>query len=228
MNKNYFVLIIILLGVLVVYESCKKEEFGSIYGLITDKATGEPVKNANVQLRPSGETSLTGDDGRYEFLELKHGDYSITVSKTGYTDLIDDYVIIVNSEKAMRRDVQIEKLPAALKILDDEGNEMLVYYSLGNYVNSTASEEPDIGERMLGAMAEITVIKDDKGEVIIDSYAAHPLVTYVSGNKKTISVFPMDMFNDNLAQKSFTQKLDTDFGKSYLEEIWESVMNNTQ
>ena len=111
---------------------------------------------------------------------------------------------------------------------DDEGNEMLVYYSLGNYVNSTASEEPDIGERMLGAMAEITVIKDDKGEVIIDSYAAHPLVTYVSGNKKTISVFPMDMFNDNLAQKSFTQKLDTDFGKSYLEEIWESVMNNTR
>ena len=74
----------------------------------------------------------------------------------------------------------------------------------------------------------VEMLKDDEGEVIIDSYAAHPLVTYVSGNKKTISVFPMDMFNDNLAQKSFTQKLDTDFGKSYLEEIWESVMNNTQ
>lgn len=87
MNKNYFVLIIILLGVLVVYESCKKEEFGSIYGLITDKATGEPVKNANVQLRPSGETFLTGDDGRYEFIDLTFDDYSITVSKTGYTGL---------------------------------------------------------------------------------------------------------------------------------------------
>ncbi|MBQ8223560.1 MAG: carboxypeptidase regulatory-like domain-containing protein [Bacteroidales bacterium] len=100
------------------------EEFGSIYGIVTDKATGEPVKNANVQLRPSGETSLTGTDGRYEFLDLKAGDYSITVSKTGYTDLIDDYVITLDGAKAMRRDVQIEILPAELRIIDNDGNDI--------------------------------------------------------------------------------------------------------
>ena len=41
-----------------------------------------------------------------------------------------------------------------MMLSDENGNEMLVYYSLGNYVNSTASEEPDIGKRMLGAMAD--------------------------------------------------------------------------
>ncbi|MBQ8223472.1 MAG: carboxypeptidase regulatory-like domain-containing protein [Bacteroidales bacterium] len=125
--KRFFALMLIALSLTVINESCKpepEEELGSIYGIITDKATGEPVKNANVQLRPSGETSLTGNDGRYEFLDLKSGDYSITVSKTGYTDLIDDYVITVDGSKAMRRDVQIEKLPAALKILDDNGNDI--------------------------------------------------------------------------------------------------------
>ncbi len=109
---------------------------------------------------------------------------------------------------------------------DDSGNEMLVYYSLGNYVNSTASEENDIGKRMLGAMAEVTVTRNDDGEVVIESYDAHPLVTYVSANKKTISVFPLEMFNDELAKKSFTVKLDTNFSKSYCEDIWNSVMCN--
>ena len=32
---------------------------------------------------------------------------------------------------------------------DDAGNEMLVYYSLGNYVNATSSDLPDSGIRML-------------------------------------------------------------------------------
>ena len=111
-----------------IFSSCNPvvEEKGSIYGVVTDKATGEPVKNANVQLRPSGETTLTGTDGRYEFVDLKNGEYSITVSKTEYTDLVDDYVIVIDGDKAMRRDVQIEKIPALLKILDSNGSEIEV------------------------------------------------------------------------------------------------------
>lgn len=108
---------------------------------------------------------------------------------------------------------------------DENGNEMLVYYSLGNYVNSTASEEKDIGKRMLGAIAEIKIIRDDSGDVVIDEYTAHPIVTYVSANKKNISVFPLEMFNDNLAKNSFTVKLDMNFSKLYLEDIWKTVMD---
>lgn len=109
---------------------------------------------------------------------------------------------------------------------DEEGNEMLVYYSLGNYVNSTASEENDIGKRMLGAIAEVTITRTESGDAVIDNYTAHPIVTYVSENKKNISVFPLNMFNDNLAKSSFTVKLDTNFSKSYLEDIWNSVIGD--
>ncbi len=127
--KKLLILLTISLGFILTYQSCKPdpiEELGSIYGIVTDKATGEPVKNANVQLRPSGETTLTGNDGRYEFLELKDGNYSIVVSKTEYTDLVDDYVITIEGSKSIRRDVQIEKIPALLKILDSNGNEIEV------------------------------------------------------------------------------------------------------
>lgn len=119
-----------LLGMIIVSQSCEKEKneadeaSGSIYGSITDFATGEPVYNANVQLRPSGETTLTGYDGMYEFLDIPNGNYSITVSKAEYTDLIDDYVITVKNGRRMRRDVQIEKIPTYIRFTDMYGNDI--------------------------------------------------------------------------------------------------------
>ena len=100
------------------------EAEGSIYGVITDFATGEPVQSANVQLRPSGFTTLTGSDGMYEFLDVEDGNYSITVSKAEYTDLIDDYVITVKNGRRMRRDVQIEKIPTYIRFTDVYGNDI--------------------------------------------------------------------------------------------------------
>lgn len=122
--KNYFFLLLtaVLAAGCTGPDAIIKEERG-IYGTITDYATGDPVINANVQLRPSGETTLTGFDGRYEFNDIAKGNYSISVSKVEYTDLIDDYVITVDS-RMMRRDVQIKKLPAYLQIVDNNLNEI--------------------------------------------------------------------------------------------------------
>ncbi len=97
---------------------------GSLMGCVTDFATGEPVPNANVQLRPTGETALTGNDGMYAFYDIKEGNYSITVSKAEYTDLIDDYVISVKKGRNMRRDVQIEKIPTYIRFTDMQGNDI--------------------------------------------------------------------------------------------------------
>ncbi|MBQ3368539.1 DUF1566 domain-containing protein [bacterium] len=96
---------------------------GGIYGHVTDFVTGEDVANANVQLRPGGDTTLTGSDGMFEFQNLASGDYSITVSKAGYTDLIDDFVITVK-DRLVRRDVQLKKESATLRIVDDAGNDI--------------------------------------------------------------------------------------------------------
>ncbi len=96
---------------------------GGIYGHVTDFVTGEDIANANVQLRPGGDTTLTGSDGMFEFQNLASGDYSITVSKAGYTDLIDDFVITVK-DRMVRRDVQLKKESATLRIVDDAGNDI--------------------------------------------------------------------------------------------------------
>lgn len=109
---------------------------------------------------------------------------------------------------------------------DEEGNEMLVYYSLGNYVNATASEERNIGWRMLGAMATVTLSRDENGEVYIKEYGAEPLVTYVSSDKKEISVYPMEQFTEEMAASSFTVRRDPNFTKEHMEEIWEQVFGD--
>jgi hypothetical protein len=103
--------------------SCDKEDEaekpGSIYGVITDKATGELVRAAGVQLNPTGTKTVTGNEGQYEFTELKAGSYSLQVTKTGYSDLTD-YKITVTAGKTNKGDVQIEKLPPSLRVVNDK------------------------------------------------------------------------------------------------------------
>lgn len=123
---NEISLILTLLLFAITSIRCGKEEelgeySGSIYGVVTDYATGDAVANATVSLRPGGETTLTGSDGRFEFIDVPDGEYSIVVSKAEYTELIDDYVISVTNGRSIRRDLQIKKLATILRITDMSG-----------------------------------------------------------------------------------------------------------
>ncbi|MBQ3368535.1 carboxypeptidase regulatory-like domain-containing protein, partial [bacterium] len=97
-------------------------EPGSIYGIVTDKATGESIINAGVELQPVGLKTVTGSDGQFEFNEVATGTYTLFVTKTGYSDSSSD--ITVESGKQSKGDVQLEKLPAALRIVDDDGKDI--------------------------------------------------------------------------------------------------------
>lgn len=67
--------------------SCSKEEqdsFGTLYGVVSDTRTGNPLSNVTVTLSPGGTTKLTGSDGLFEYTGLTPQQYTITVQKTGY------------------------------------------------------------------------------------------------------------------------------------------------
>ena len=118
--------VVALMTTLVFYGCTEKKEdnSGTIYGTVTDFATGKPVSNANVILRQTGEVKQTGSDGQYEFNDVASGNYNIKVTKAEYSDLIDDYVIVVKEGQRVRRDVQIEKLPSALRIINSNGDDI--------------------------------------------------------------------------------------------------------
>lgn len=97
---------------------------GSVYGVVTDYATGYPIAYANVSLLPIGETTLTGSDGSYEFLSVPEGSYTISVSKAEYTNSIDNDAIIVTNGSRIRRDLQIKKTLASLRLTDIGGTDI--------------------------------------------------------------------------------------------------------
>jgi hypothetical protein len=108
MNKNCLLRIIVLLVFCCAMVGCGKDnKLGSIYGIVTDFTTGDSVSNANVRLNPRGETTLTGSDGTYQFNDVTNGNYSLSISKSGYVDLDDDYVIEIENGNSVCRDLQL-------------------------------------------------------------------------------------------------------------------------
>ena len=124
MKKSLYLLLGILL-ICGIYQACAPdvELPGSIYGVVADKATGEPIKSAGVELSPGGLKTITGSEGQFEFTELDPGKYTLLITKTGYLDGVSSTIEVKAGQQA-KGDVQIEKLPPALKVVNDNRQEI--------------------------------------------------------------------------------------------------------
>ncbi|MBD5389934.1 carboxypeptidase regulatory-like domain-containing protein [bacterium] len=85
----------------------KEEEPGAVYGVITDKATGQPIRSAGVELQPIGLRTGTGTDGQYGFDELKPGTYKLYVTRRGYYDLLSNEIVVMSGQ-TVQWDVLLE------------------------------------------------------------------------------------------------------------------------
>lgn len=122
MKKAYLLIVALLLFLGSILTCCKPESMpGSIFGTVIDKSTTRPVSGAGVKLLPNGLNAVTGTDGTFEFKQIDPGEYNLYVTKTGYQDLKSSTIVVRSGEQA-HGDVQIEKMPASLQILDNDGN----------------------------------------------------------------------------------------------------------
>lgn len=71
---------------------------GNIVGTVRDARSNEPVSGASVTLTPSGKSSTTGQDGRYEFMGIEPGSYHVQVTKANYQS--DNKTATVNNQGA--------------------------------------------------------------------------------------------------------------------------------
>lgn len=104
-----------------------------------------------------------------------------------------------------------------------DGEKMLVYYSIGNFVNATSGEGVGTTDRMLGAIAKITIEKDEDG-VKIESYSAEPVVSHIVSGYGNLTTYPLNEYSEELAEKNEIKKQDSTFSLKQLQEIWNSVM----
>jgi len=75
---------------------------GEIRGIVIDSKTKEPVAGAIVFARsvvnPSGVNALTEDDGRYVFLNLPAGSYTVTAN---YAGVVAERAVVLADESSI-------------------------------------------------------------------------------------------------------------------------------
>lgn len=96
---------------------------GLIFGTVLSKTTNEPIKAAGIELRPLGLNTVTGSNGQFQYDNIEPGDYALRIAKSGYFEQ-KDKVVSVSAGQISHVDIQLEKRPPTLLILDDTTNEI--------------------------------------------------------------------------------------------------------
>ena len=85
---------------------------GKISGVVSDKNTGEPVATVSATLSPGGNSTVTGSDGSFEFVDLAPGDYTVNINKEGYKG--NNKTVTVVAGQTTQAHLLIERIPAVI------------------------------------------------------------------------------------------------------------------
>lgn len=125
--------------------------------------------------------------------------------------------------------ISTEKTEASVDISVDAGQNskcgdgMLVYYSLGNFVNWTASSGEGIANRMVGGMAEITIGMDEAGDAFIVDYGVEPLVCHLKDGTNGVTTYLLSEYTEEMADRNAIEGQDAAFSGEYCEALCEEV-----
>lgn len=101
-------------------------------------------------------------------------------------------------------------------------NKALVYYSLGNFVSCTAESGQGKCDRMLGAMADVT-IEMTEGKAQIKEFNVIPLVTHIEDGFGGITVVKLNDYTEEMALRSYTNQIDSTFSLEYIKTLANDV-----
>lgn len=93
---------------------------------------------------------------------------------------------------------------------DENGNEMLVYYSIGNFVNGTSGTGEGTTNRMVGGIADITISLDENDEAYIEKYDVIPIVCHID-EKTEYTVYYLSDYTEELAKENHIISQDPSF-----------------
>ena len=103
------------------------------------------------------------------------------------------------------------------------GETMLVYYSIGNYVNWTSGTGAGVANRMVGGMANVTVELDENGKAFIAEYGVDPVVCHVEGQTNGITVYLLEEYTEELAERNAIRSQDESFSLEYCIDLCDKV-----
>jgi poly-gamma-glutamate synthesis protein (capsule biosynthesis protein) len=106
--------------------------------------------------------------------------------------------------------------------------EMLVYYSLGNFINSTSDSGRGTADRMIGGMAKVTIAKTEEGDAYIKEYGVEPLVTQLLYGPQEVTTYKLRDYTEELAGKNQIIQKDSQFDLAFCQNLCEEVFGDWQ
>jgi len=109
-----------------------------------------------------------------------------------------------------------------------DGHKMLIYYSIGNFINSTSGSGKGTADRMCGGMAQVVLARGEDGSVEIAQYGVEPLVTQMLTGPGLITTYKFSDYTPELAALNEMRKRDVNFSYDYCEKLFTSVWGDIQ
>ena len=109
-------------------------------------------------------------------------------------------------------------------LTDEKGNEMLVYYSIGNYVNGTSGTGEGTTNRMVGGIADVTISLDENNKAYIEAYDVIPIVCHID-DKTEYTVYYLSDYTEELAKENHIVSQDANFSLEACENLVNKVWN---
>lgn len=105
------------------------------------------------------------------------------------------------------------------------GHRMLVYYSLGNFVNGTR-DQAALGNRYLGGMATVVIEKKASQKPRILDYGVIALVNHREEKLFGSKIYELSEYSDKLANQHVMKSQHKDFSLKYCEDVCNQVWGN--
>ena len=214
-NKIYLILLPLLSLMLTACPADPVDTTGSISGTIRDAIDNSVLQGANVTLSPSGRTTVTGNDGHYQFYDVELGDYTVSVTKVNYESTSQKASVQVGLNTTLdftlhRAKGDIVVTPLTLDFGETDTNLPIDIQNLGHASlqwqvaeNETwLSCTPSSGEVLAGQKTAVTVTVDRKG-LSRGTYTNTLTVTSNNGGSQIVRVtMTVQSANPNLPQVS--------------------------
>lgn len=107
---------------------------------------------------------------------------------------------------------------------DDKGHQMLVYYSIGNFVNWSGSEGAGVCNRMVGGIADVMLMPTEKGLYIADAKFV-PIVTDLHSKQDGVVVYFLKDYTAEQAMNNQVRNSDSTFTLDYATNLVKKVVD---
>lgn len=103
------------------------------------------------------------------------------------------------------------------------GESMLVFYSIGNFVNWTSGTGEGVANRMVGGIANVTIELDETGKAYIAGYGIKPVVCHVEKQVNGITVYLLEEYTEELAERNAISSQDESFSLEYCRNLCDKI-----